>query len=394
MAVFTNFLSFKKIFKLEKIFINHSKSLYTNTAPLIITSSRAERIFEDHLEKMCECNDDASKFKFGYNVVKEIFCDKEICINSLISERNRELIEYNLDGGRYKRVKVFLNTYENLVPKTKFLERPRLQAYVMACLNQLLLTSLMMIDDAIDDSKMRRNKPTWHNKVGRLICNDPFLLGTGVYTVMRNLFEKEPFYLPCLNVFYEIFWWGGCSVWLDYCSLDVLGRNAKFCNWDVHRTINTTEIGSTSFQAPLFSALHMAEYNFDSIRNELIEICALLGFIVKDQNDYCDRYSKTQGKTPDEDIRLGKLTWFILTALEQSDAEQKKILQECYGKDNPECMNAVINVYDQLHLEEKFFQHEEQLINYIVKRVEKISDEKMRRVLLDCLHTAENWYKD
>ncbi|XP_075102608.1 farnesyl pyrophosphate synthase-like [Nicotiana tabacum] len=51
-------------------------------------------------------------------------------------------------------------------------------------------------------------------------------------------------------------------------------------------------------------------------------------------------------------------SWLVVKALEVCNEEQKKLLYENYGKDDPECIAKIKALYNDLKLEEVFLEYE------------------------------------
>ncbi|XP_065221907.1 farnesyl pyrophosphate synthase-like [Planococcus citri] len=398
MNTFVRSFNFKSICfnKFEKNRIIRFQNFYTNVPSVTTTSSLAERILTEQRENIHKCKDDYSKFRLAHNIVKKVLSDESICIgSSIVSERNQEIIEYNVNGGRLQRMKIFLNVCENLTPKHKLTDEYILRSWILGHLTQVLLSSLLMIDDALDKSDLRRNKVTWYRTVGSMeFCSHSLMLNSGIQVILKNLFSKQSYYTQCIEIFNEILWIAESCFALEAKTIDVLGENKKYCSWKMFDTLSVGLMATTGFQLPVIAAMCMAGVKYDHLMEDLAKIFAPLGCLTTAENDYYDVFGKSTGKVLYEDIKHGKLTWVLLTSLDNCNSDQKKILQECYGKDNPECIDAVVQVYRQLNLEERFLKYKTDISRHVTNLIKNIADDRLHVPLLSTLYQAENWYRD
>ena len=75
-------------------------------------------------------------------------------------------------------------------------------------------------------------------------------------------------------------------------------------------------------------------------------ICIKLGQFFQIQDDYLDCYGdpKVIGKIG-TDIKDNKCGWLVVQALKKCTAEQRKIIEENYGKDDAECEKRIKKLY-------------------------------------------------
>ncbi|XP_065205537.1 farnesyl pyrophosphate synthase-like [Planococcus citri] len=397
MATLIRFLNLKNnIKKFGEVSIIQTKNLHINVVPLTTNSSVAEKIFNEQLKNIHKCEDDESKFNVAHNIIKKVLSDKRICLgSSIVSDRNEEIIEYNLTGGKYKRMKLFLNVCQNFTPKSKLTDEFILRSWILGYLPLMLTSSLIIIDDILDKSETRRMKPTWCRKTGvEEASGHALMMSSAMQIILRTFFLNEPYYMPCLEVFNESFWAGENVFALECKAVDVLGKNKKYCTWETYDVLCAGLMASNAFKMPILAAMNMAGVKYDHVAEDLEKIFSAFGIISLVQNDYNDIFDKTSGKVLYEDIKYGKMSWFVLTALEHCNSDQKEILHDCYGKNDPDRIKAVVEVYQQLDLKGKYFKYMETMSRDISNFINKIEDVSMRKPLSDMLYQAENWYSD
>ena len=96
-------------------------------------------------------------------------------------------------------------------------------------------------------------------------------------------------------------------------------------------------------------ALHPEQLNLHS--DKISDICMQLGEFFQIQDDFLDCFGNTTvtGKIG-TDIQDNKCSWLVVQALQKSNADQRQILHDNYGKNNTRQIGAVKELYDELDL--------------------------------------------
>jgi geranylgeranyl diphosphate synthase type II len=105
----------------------------------------------------------------------------------------------------------------------------------------------------------------------------------------------------------------------------------------------------------------------DKDQQALYDFGINIGIAFQLKDDILDLYSDTQvfGKIQGGDIKENKKTYLYLTALQLANSEQEQILKNYFAStdfDFEEKLNAVKNIYEQLHVKEKT---EEKIRQYV-----------------------------
>jgi len=130
-----------------------------------------------------------------------------------------------------------------------------------------------------------------------------------------------------------------------------------------------------SFYLPVALALYFTglatEKNLKMARDILIP----MGEYFQIQDDYLDAYAdpETLGKVG-TDIQDNKCSWLINQALRKASPEQRKILEENYGRKDATSEQKVKQVYGELKLDEEYRQLEEEKVGMIKEMIAKIDE--------------------
>ncbi|XP_055715296.1 farnesyl pyrophosphate synthase-like [Phlebotomus papatasi] len=140
------------------------------------------------------------------------------------------------------------------------------------------------------------------------------------------------------------------------------------------------------YYVPITSAFHLAGYTNPEIFNNAKAILFELGCFAQIQNDFYDCfYDPNESGKNETDIQTGKSTWLIVTCLQRATAAQKKVLEECYGKNDPECVRRVKQIYEELSIPDFFAKFEKDTYNNIMMHIEK-TDEIPAEVYLETVN--------
>ena len=93
------------------------------------------------------------------------------------------------------------------------------------------------------------------------------------------------------------------------------------------------------------------------------------------QDDYLDAYGAPEviGKIG-TDIQDNKCSWVINQALERAGPEQRKVLDECYGRKDGEMEAKVKQVFKELELEKVYLEYEESTVGKIREMIAKLDE--------------------
>ncbi|KAK3932196.1 Farnesyl pyrophosphate synthase [Frankliniella fusca] len=274
---------------------------------------------------------------------------------------------------------------------------------------------IVMMDDLVDESTLRRGVPCWHTLpgIGLHAVNDAFLLHTSVFKVLQRYFRAEPSYAYLFELLNEVGTVQGSSLTplsarvqpillqlsegksegcRNACPAQCIFRAAIAQNYECHNgspgsgavrfddfdhAVHSAQafykLSYYSFYAPLAAALHLAGASDRPRHKALWRITKDLGllfvvqllpqstifnsgqnrFASRLQDDYSDCYESeaVSGKTQ-SDIRNGKCTWLVAEAKRRANESQLALLKENYGYDDAEKVAAVMDLYAQLGVQE------------------------------------------
>lgn len=88
------------------------------------------------------------------------------------------------------------------------------------------------------------------------------------------------------------------------------------------------------------------------------------------QNDYKDIYwSEDASGKASTDIQEGKLSWISVAALERCNETQREIFKENYGSKNPEHVERIKQLYEELQIEEVYKKYTSSVYENLERRI-------------------------
>lgn len=156
-------------------------------------------------------------------------------------------------------------------------------------------------------------------------------------------------------------------------------------------------------------------YKDETVFSDIKKICFEIGHFYQAQNDFLDCFGDPGVlKKPGTDIEDGKCTWLAVSAMELGNDNQKENMEKYYGKNgtsivdrqlvdsilsnlsfsftDPESINNVKKVYNDLDFPELYNQYEEQTYQNIKQQIEQSvrTDQLLQNVLINSLNRTFN----
>jgi farnesyl diphosphate synthase len=242
---------------------------------------------------------------------------------------------------------------------------------------ELLQAFFLVADDIMDESKTRRGQPCWYRKkgVGMIAINDSFMLESAIYVLLKKYFRQDKSYVDMLELFHEVTFQTElgqtCDLLTapeDHVDLDNFAME-KFVFIVIYKT------AYYSFYLPVALAMYFAGVASEKNLKQAHDILIPMGEYFQAQDDYLDNFAdpETLGKIG-TDIQDNKCSWLVNTALQRVTPEQRKILEENYGRKDSAKEAKVKELYSELKLEDAFKQYEEERVSKLQKLIGEVDE--------------------
>ncbi|XP_019851306.1 PREDICTED: farnesyl pyrophosphate synthase-like [Amphimedon queenslandica] len=276
----------------------------------------------------------------------------------------KEVLQYNVPHGKLNRGLMVIGSLCHLLGLELMTPELENKAIALGWCIEWLQAFFLVADDIMDQSLTRRGQPCWYKKtgIGLVAINDSFLIEGTLYLILKNHFKSEPYYINIMELFHEITYQTEMGQCLDLITSPA-GDSVDLNSFTIERynAIVKYKTAFYSFYLPVALAMHMAGISDERSHTAAKNILLVMGEFFQIQDDYLDCYGdpKVTGKVG-TDIEESKCSWLIVQALKRANADQRKTLEECYGKNDPSCVKIVKEVYTDLKLEEVYREYEEE----------------------------------
>jgi len=251
------------------------------------------------------------------------------------------------------------------------------KAALLGWMIELLQAFFLVSDDIMDSSKTRRSQPCWYLKpgVGMVAINDAFMLESSIYVLLKQHFRQHPSYIDMVELFHDVTFQTelgqACDLLTapeDHVDLDNFSLE-KFTFIVIYKT------AYYSFYLPVALALYYMDAATPKNLRTCHDILIPMGEYFQAQDDYLDAFADPEvlGKIG-TDIQDNKCSWVVNQALKKVNPEQRKILEENYGRKDAEKEARVKTLYHELKLAEFYQEWEEERVKDLRSRIELVDE--------------------
>jgi len=250
-------------------------------------------------------------------------------------------------------------------------------ASTLGWMTELLQAFFLVSDDIMDTSITRRGAPCWYRQpeVGMVAINDAFMLESAIYTLLKKYFRSHPAYVDLLELFHEVTFQTELGQLCDLLTAPEDKIDLDNFSMEKYRFIVIYKTAYYSFYLPVALALHQQNIATPENLKQAEDILIPLGEYFQIQDDYLDNFGLPEhiGKIG-TDIQDNKCSWLVNQALSIATPEQRKILEENYGRKNKDNEAVVKKLYIDLKLEQMYKDYEEKRVGEIRKMIDEVDE--------------------
>ncbi|CAO2835760.1 unnamed protein product [Amaranthus hypochondriacus] len=325
-----------------------------------------------------------SKFLQVYQVLKsELLSDPAFDWTDTSRQWVDRMLDYNVPGGKLNRGLSVIDSYKLLKDGEELTEDEIFLASALGWCIEWLQAYFLVLDDIMDNSHTRRGQPCWFRvpKVGMIAVNDGVILRNQIPRILKKHFRDTKYYVDLLDLFNEVEFQTASGQMIDLITTIEGEKDLSKYSVDLHRRIVQYKTAYYSFYLSVACALLMSGEKLEDhidVKNILID----MGIYFQVQDDYLDCFGdpKFIGKIG-TDIEDFKCSWLVVKALELCNDEQKKVLFDNYGKEDPDCVAKVKELYNVLDLKGVFEKYENQSYEKLIKSIEAHPSTAVQAVL-------------
>ncbi|RWS22043.1 bifunctional GPPS/FPPS isoprenyl diphosphate synthase precursor-like protein, partial [Leptotrombidium deliense] len=288
------------------------------------------------------------------------------------------LFDYAVYGGKLLRIKIILHVFNEIATNKEKADLKE-KAMIFGICVHLYVTAMLVIDDVVDEAETRRNTTCWYKHENAAVRHANIMISF-VYTLLKKYFRDDPNYSNLLDVFMQT----------EHCTNIGQNMDVKFSNPEelekykmtVYNTIVTAKAAHCTFILPVRMCLYLLNTTDPKLLDWATKVCEKIGILFQAQDDYIDVYgdSNETGKIG-TDIKNGKCTWIVVTALTMMNEHQRKLFQHHFGKADVASECVVKKIFEEIKLADKFQAFETEAKKDIENEITEI-DEKYRNIAL------------
>lgn len=242
---------------------------------------------------------------------------------------------------------------------------------------ELLQAFFLVADDIMDASHTRRGAPCWYRmpNVGMVAINDSFMLESSIYILLKKYFRDHNNYIDMVELFQEVTFQTELGQTCDLLTAPEDKVDLDNFSMEKFTFIVIFKTAYYSFYLPVALALHYTGLASPKNLQTAKEILIPMGEYFQAQDDYLDAYAdpETLGKIG-TDIQDNKCSWLINQALKRATPEQRKVLDENYGRKDGQHEAKVKQVYAELKLDQVYLQFEEEQVGKLKDLIDKVDE--------------------
>ncbi|XP_031348807.1 farnesyl pyrophosphate synthase-like isoform X2 [Photinus pyralis] len=294
-------------------------------------------------------------------------------------ERYAKTLIYNVPRGKKIRVRATVTAYKLLESAERLTPENLRLAHIIGWCIEMMNAAILIEDDIMDASLMRRGAPCWYlvEGIGMRALTDASLIENSVYDILKTHFSNQKCYIHLVELFRLVMYFTGLGQALD--TLRPATKNGRcdldFYSEDKYKNIVKYKTHYYTCEFPVRVALYLTgKLNHEEFKPHF-DVLFEMSYFFQLQNDFLDCFGNS-GITGKEgtDIQEGKCTWLIMTAVRRANASQRRALSENYGKRNTESVRIVRNLYEELMIPKTYFALEDNVSNLIYKRTREVSN--------------------
>ncbi|GAM84010.1 hypothetical protein ANO11243_020010 [Dothideomycetidae sp. 11243] len=299
----------------------------------------------------------------------------EICKQSNLPQQPldwfRNSLNHNTVGGKCNRGMSVVDTSAFLLGRD-LTKDEYFKSATLGWMIELLQAFFLVSDDIMDSSKTRRGSPCWYlmPKVGMVAINDAFMLETAIYLLLKKYFRQSKNYVDLIELFHEVTFQTEMGQQCDLLTAPEDKIDLDNFSLEKYSFIVIYKTAFYSFYLPVALALHYCDLATEKNLKQARDILIPMGEYFQIQDDYLDNYADPTvlGKIG-TDIMDNKCSWLINQALKRASPEQRKVLEDNYGRKNKDNEAKVKAVFEELKLDQVYHHYEDERVGELRKMI-------------------------
>jgi len=244
--------------------------------------------------------------------------------------------------------------------------------------------TFVIADDIMDGNVTRHEKPCWNklDNVGMMAVNDLMMIDNSCNYLLRKYFGKTEFYDQLQEMYLDNKFGAFFGQFQD-----MMATKSDITHFDMptYEQMAINKMGYAGIYLPMCMAMIMNGYRDVKLNENVKDIVLTLAPFYQSLYDFYDCFGGYFLRLEEigTDIQERKLTCLIVKAMELGSEDQKLILRNIYGR--ADHVDAVKEIYRDLKLPSHLMQYAQSKIDEVHKKVQFVSDDKVKSFLQNVL---------
>ncbi|KAF5287060.1 hypothetical protein FQR65_LT12361 [Abscondita terminalis] len=258
---------------------------------------------------------------------------------------------------------------------------------------EAMSTSLFMHDDVMDNGTTRWKKECWYKKpkIGSTVITDANLFRMSAFRTLTKYFRNELYYNSLIGELNYMVQAVGFGQTMD---IEIPKKFRQNRDLNYYTLKSYYRMCYYKCYIPVIRCITLAVLLLFNAQEEYYKyehVFCKIGYHCQIENDVRDCFNNYEsfGRFG-SDIREGKLSWALVTALDHANEEEKFLIKENYARDEPECHEIVMDVYKKIGILQKYYDYKNKLIEELRNDFRNVSNSK----IVDYIEIYINFYID
>ena len=205
--------------------------------------------------------------------------------------------------------------------------------------------------------------------------NDAFMLESAIFLILRKRYRSHSDYLGMVELFQDVSFRTEMGQQCDLLTAPEDDVDLSRFDMQKYWFIVRYKTAFYSFYLPVALALHYCQLATPTNLKQAEDVLVPMGEYFQAQDDYLDCFADAEvlGKVG-TDIRDNKCSWLVNQALERATPEQRKVLEENYGRKDEQNEAKVKALYAEMRLEDVYKKYEEQEVDKIKGLIDRVDE--------------------
>jgi farnesyl diphosphate synthase len=203
------------------------------------------------------------------------------------------------------------------------------------------------------------------------------MLESAIYYLLKKYFKGEKYYVDLIELFHDVTFQTELGQLLDLITAPEDDVDLDKFSLQKHSYIVIYKTAYYSFYLPVALAMYVAGVSSEADLKQARDLLIPLGEYFQVQDDFLDCYGDPEviGKIG-TDIQDNKCSWVVNKALQKATPDQRKVLDDNYGRKNAESEKRVKDLFAELKIDQDYYAYEDKVVGDLREKITKVDESR------------------